>query len=114
MERDDETEERRRRTAARDGGRGGRTVGAERGRDLQTNLITSPTEWNHFASFGIAHLPEKRAGEREGERDIVKRAATGRGDAVLKEWRKFETCHINFSRRSYQGVGFTSEYSWRI
>lgn len=34
----------------------------------------------------------------------------GRGDAVLKDWRKFETCHINFSHCSYQGVWFTPEY----
>lgn len=26
--------------------------------DLQTNLITSPAEWNHSASFGMAQLPE--------------------------------------------------------
>lgn len=76
MERVHETDERRR----MEGGRGGRAVGAERGRDLQTNLITSPAEWNHFASFGIAHLPEKRARER----DIVKRAATGEGRRRLK------------------------------
>lgn len=34
----------------------------------------------------------------------------GRGDAVLKDWRNFETCHINFSHCSYQGVWFTPEY----
>lgn len=33
----------------------------------------------------------------------------GRGDAVLKDWRKFETCHINFSHCSYQGVWFPPE-----
>lgn len=32
-----------------------------------------------------------------------------RGDAVLKHWRKFETCHINFSHCSYQGVWVTTE-----
>lgn len=36
--------------------------------DLQTNLITSPAEWNHFASFGMAHLPEKRVGREAGRR----------------------------------------------
>lgn len=36
--------------------------------DLQTNLITSPAEWNHFASFGMAHLPEKRVEREEGRR----------------------------------------------
>lgn len=38
---------------------------------------------------------------------------TGRGDALLKSWRKFETCHINFSQCSYQGVWFTPEYLGR-
>lgn len=34
----------------------------------------------------------------------------GRGDAALKDWRKFETCHISFGHCSYQGVWFTPEY----
>lgn len=73
--------------------------------DLQTNLITSPAEWNHFASFGMAQLPER------GEEEVGRGAGgSGRGGGgVLKLWRKFETCHINFSHRRYQGVGFSDE-----
>lgn len=81
-------------------------MGGERGRDLQTNLITS-------LQNGITLLAlELLTSQKESESWILKRerAGMGRGDAVLKDWRKFETCHINFSHCSYQGVGFTTEY----
>lgn len=81
-------------------------MGGERGRDLQTNLITS-------LQNGITLLAlELLTSQKESESWILKRerAGMGRGDAVLKDWGKFETCHINFSHCSYQGVGFTTEY----
>lgn len=38
------------------------------------------------------------------------RVGMGRRDAVLKNWRKFEMCHINLRHCSYQSVGFTTKF----
>lgn len=85
-------------------------MGGERDRDLQTNLITSLQ--NGITLPALELLTFLKESEKEQACGILKRerAGMGREDAVLKDWRKFETCHINFSHCSYQGVCFTPEY----
>lgn len=85
-------------------------MGGAGGRDLQTNLITSPE--NGITLLALELLTSQKESEKECESGILKRerVGMGRGDAVLKDWRKFETCHISFSHCSYQGVWFTPEY----
>lgn len=85
--------------------------GAERDRDLQTNLITSLQ--NGITLLASELLTSLKVSEKEQGSGILKRerVGMGRGDAVLKSWRKFETCHIHFRHCSYQDVWFTPEYS---
>lgn len=83
-------------------------VVGERGRDLQTNLITSLQ--NGITLLVLELLTFLKESEKEWDIEKRERAGMGRGNAVLKYWRKFETCHINFSHCSYQGVWFAPEY----
>lgn len=84
-------------------GGGRQRVGAERGRYLQTNLITSLQNGITLPSSELLTSPKVSEKEREREIGPLKSAwvGTGRGAAVLKDWRKFEMCHINFSHCSY-------------
>ena len=71
---------------------------------MQTNLITSLQ--NGIALLALELLTSKKVSKKDRESGIFKRERVGIGtrDAILKDWRKFETCHISSSHCSYQAV----------